>query len=142
MYDQLVVVRHIYISTIPVIIFGDFNIHFNDEHTSSKLRNMLNDYQIQQHLNSATHEHGNTLDLVITNQRDNLVSDVCVMDYAISDHYSVECTLNISIKKIKEDSFQLKRAVKHRDIGVFVNDIKVTNTYMEAYRSTVCQAII
>ena len=35
------------ISTIPVIILGDLNIHFNDEHKSSKLRNMLNDYQMQ-----------------------------------------------------------------------------------------------
>ena len=42
------------ISTIPVIILGDFNIHFNDEHSSSKLRNMLNDYQMQQHVHSAT----------------------------------------------------------------------------------------
>ena len=91
---------------------------------------MLNDYQMQQHVHSATHEHGNTLDLVITNQRDNLVSNVSVMDYAISDHYSVECTLNIS-KKIRNDRFQLKRALKHIDMGVFVNDIKVTNTYMK-----------
>ena len=44
------------ISTIPVIILGDFNIHFNDEHSSSKLRNMLKDYQMQQHEHSATHE--------------------------------------------------------------------------------------
>ena len=60
----------------------------------------------------------------------NLVSNVGVMDYVISDHYSVECTLNIS-KKIRNDCFQLKRALKHIDMGVFVNDIKVTNTYMK-----------
>ena len=35
------------ISTIPVIIIGDFNIHFNDEPTFSRLRNMLKDYQMQ-----------------------------------------------------------------------------------------------
>ena len=87
------------ISTLPVIIIGDFNIHFNNEHNSSKLRNMLNDYPMQQHVNSATHEHGNILDLVITNQRDNLVSNVSVMDYAISEHYSVEWTLSISKNK-------------------------------------------
>ena len=29
------------ISTIPVIILGDFNIHFNDEPKSYRLRNML-----------------------------------------------------------------------------------------------------
>ena len=40
------------ISTIPVIILGDFNIHFNDEPKSSRLRNMLNDYQMQVCTNS------------------------------------------------------------------------------------------
>ena len=89
------------ISTIPVIILGGFNIHFNDEPKSSRLRNMLNDYQMQQHVHSATHEHGNILDLVITHQRDNLVSNISVMDYAMSDHYCVECTLNVSTKPVK-----------------------------------------
>ena len=53
---------------------------------------------MKQHVNSATREPDNTLDLVITNQCDNLVRNVSVMDYAISYHYSVECTLNISKK--------------------------------------------
>ena len=126
---------------MPVIILGDFNIHFNDEHSSSKLRNMLNDYQMQQHVHSATHEQGNILDLVIKNQRDNLFSNVSVMDYAISDHYSVKCTLNIS-KKIRNDRFQLKRALNHIDMCVFVNDIKVTNTYMKTDPTCVSKVLL
>ena len=34
------------ISTIPVIIHGYFNVHFDNEPKFSRLRNMLNDYQI------------------------------------------------------------------------------------------------
>ena len=64
------------ISTIPVLFLGDFNIHFKDEPKSSRLRNMLNDYQMQQPVHSATLEHGNILDLVITHKRDNLVSNM------------------------------------------------------------------
>ena len=90
---------------------------------------MLNDYQMQPHVHSATHEHGNILDLVITHQRDNLVSNISVMDYAMSDHHCVECTLNVSIKPVKA-RFEQKRAVKHIQMGVFVNDIKVKNTHM------------
>ena len=89
------------ISTIPVIILGAFNIHFNDEPKSYRLRNMLNDYQMQQHVHSATHEHDNILDLVITHQHDNLVSNISLMDYAMSDHYCVECVFNVSIKPSK-----------------------------------------
>ena len=32
------------ISSIPVIILGDFNVHFNDELKFPRLRNLLNDY--------------------------------------------------------------------------------------------------
>ena len=47
----------------------------------------------------------------------------------MSDHYCVECTLNVSIKPGKTQ-FEEKRAVKHIQMGVFVNDIKVNNTQM------------
>ena len=113
------------ISTIPVIFLGDFN----DEPKYSRLHNMLNDYQIQQHVHSSTHKNDNILDLGITHQRDNLVSNISVMDYAMSDHYCVECTLNVSIKPVKA-RFEQKRAVRHIQMGVFVNDIKVKNTQM------------
>ena len=61
---------------------------------------------MQQHVNYATPEHGNTLDIVIT------------------------CTMNLSIKP-RNARFQLKPAVNHIDMGVCVNDIKVMNTCMK-----------
>ena len=82
---------------------------------------------MQQHVHSATDEHGNILDLVITHQRDNLVSNISVMDYAMSDHYCVDYTLNVPIKPRKA-RFKQKLAVKHIQMGVFVNDIKIKNT--------------
>ena len=45
-------------------------------------------------------------------QRDNFVSIISVMDYAMSDHYCVECTLNVSIKPGKAQ-FEQRRAVNH-----------------------------
>ena len=46
----------------------------------------------------------------------------------MSDHYCVECTFNVSIKPGKA-RFEQKR-VRHIQMGVFVNDIKVKNTQM------------
>ena len=91
---------------------------------------MLNDYQMQQHVNSAYHEHGNIIDLVITHQRDSIVSNINVMDHEMSHHYCVECNLNVFIKPGKA-RFEQKRAVKHIQMGVFVNDIKVNITQMK-----------
>ena len=42
---------------------------------------------------------------------------------------TVECTLNVSIKPVKA-RFEQKRAVKHIQMGVFVNYIKVKNTQL------------
>ena len=42
---------------------------------------------------------------------------------------NVECTLNVSIKPVKA-RFEQKRAVKHIQMGVFVNYIKVKNTQL------------
>ena len=119
-----------FISTIPVIILGDFNVHFDDEPKFSRLRNMLNDYQMQQHIHSAAHELGNILDLAITHQRDNIVSNKSVIYYAISHDYCVECTSNVFINPCKA-RFEQKRGVKHIQMVVFVNAIKVNNTQMK-----------
>ena len=67
---------------------------------------------------------------MITHRRDNFVSNISVIDYAMSDYYCVECTLNVSIKPGKA-RFEQKRAVKHIQMGVFVIDIKVKNTQMK-----------
>ena len=61
---------------------------------------------MQQHVNYATPEHGNTIDIVIT------------------------CTMNLSIQS-RNARFQLKPAVNHIDMGVCVNYMKVTNTCMK-----------
>ena len=54
------------IYVVPVIILGDFNIHFNNALKASKLGNLLQDFQLTQHVSDSTHENGITLDLVIT----------------------------------------------------------------------------
>ena len=72
-------------ASISVIIMGDFNIHFNDEPKSSRLRNMLNDYQMQQHVHSATHEHGNVLDLVINTG--NILYDMYIANNNNNNYY-------------------------------------------------------
>ena len=60
------------ISTLPVIILGDFNIHYNNVHKSIKLRQLLDSFDMNQHVAGATHKQGNILDLVITPIHDNL----------------------------------------------------------------------
>ena len=52
----------------PVILTGDFNVHFeNADKPSNDLKNLVEHYGLLQQVDEATHEHGHMLDLVFTN---------------------------------------------------------------------------
>lgn len=49
-----------------IILLGDFNFHVNDTADSMEFLDVLACLGLLQHVKRATHNHGNTLDLVIT----------------------------------------------------------------------------
>ena len=95
-----------------VIILGDFNtpdidwhILTADSNFSIQLCNLIFQYNYSQVVTSPTHEHGNLLDLVITNN-DDIISDIQVHSEGTlikSDHYPVSFKLK-SILNHKSDS--------------------------------------
>ena len=107
------------ISTVPVIILGDFKIYYNNVHKSIK----LDSFDMNQHVAGATHKQGNILDLVITPNHDNLIKSVTVCDYNISDHYSVEDLL-VNHPKAR---IALKRSLNNIDMDVFIADLCIVN---------------
>ena len=114
------------ISTLPVIILGDFNINYNNVHKSIKLRQLLDSFDVNQHVAGATHKQGNILDLVITPNHDNLIKLVAVCDYNISDHYSVECNMDLLVSHPKA-RFAMKRSLNNIDMDVFIEDLCIVN---------------
>ena len=123
LYDDLdIPFTDVSISAVPVIILGDFNIHFNNALKSSRLRNLLQDFQLTQHVSDSTHENGNTVDLVIIRMHENLLKSVVVCDYALSDHHTVECTVNIN-KEMPSKHFSLKRSLQNIDMNAFASDL-------------------
>ena len=78
------------------IICGDFNIHIDTTSRDSvNFLNILDSCNITQHVHSATHLHGHTLDLILTSDS-SLVSKVVVSDY-ISDHAMIKCQVETPI---------------------------------------------
>ena len=57
----------------PVILIGDFNIHYNKSDKSGKTRSLCDIYNMVQHVQVPTHIHGYTLDLVLSSLDDNLI---------------------------------------------------------------------
>ena len=46
---------------VPVILIGDFNIHYNKSDKSCKIRSLCDIYNMVQHVQAPTYIHGNTL---------------------------------------------------------------------------------
>ena len=73
-----------------LLVVGDFNLHVDlaDDGPARRFRDLVDSYGLCQHVKEATHVHGHTLDLVLSRQSDNLVSDAFVSEL-IGDHFAV-----------------------------------------------------
>ena len=106
-----------------VIITGDFNIHVNKPNNpdTSKFLNILDTFNLVQHIQEPTHEHGNTLDLLIT-RRETKMSNFTISSQLSSDHNNILFTLDVNKPS------PLKKTITNRKIrGInkesFINDI-------------------
>ena len=78
-----------------VVICGDFNVHVDDASCADAVRlaDLLQSFGYVQHITTATHTAGHTLDLVIA-RTDTDVTDVDVGGF-ISDHALVRFTTRV-----------------------------------------------
>ena len=77
-------------------IVGDFNIHVDvlSNSDSTKFRDLLESFCLQQHVVGPTRIHGHTLDLIITRQSDQNERSIPQVDCHFSDHAPVLCHLH------------------------------------------------
>lgn len=70
-----------------IIIHGDFNIHVNksNEPKAVEFLNLLENFDLVQHIATPTHKHGNTLDLVIT--RGARIEKITLSNPLFSEHH-------------------------------------------------------
>ena len=104
---------------------GDFNIHFDDHNDPAACRflELLESVSLTQHVAEPTHEHGKTLDLVITQESDN---DICGRpdpDILFSDHLVLLFKLKTARPPLKVGrvSFRKLRSI---DRDVFMYEIR------------------
>ena len=77
-----------------VIICGDFNTHYNNERCPCNLAQLIDQCGFQQSVQSPTHARGDTLDLIITPLRSNILVSKPGITVQIYDHFVVECYVN------------------------------------------------
>ena len=90
-------------TTAEIIIVGDLNLHSDittNPHTCQFI-NLLACSGLKQHVNDPTHILGHTLDILITRDTSDVVSNVEVLDIGLSDndgnvirdHYAITCQI-------------------------------------------------
>ena len=114
------------ISIGPLVITGDFNFQLDSpsDRAAARFREVLDIFDLKQHVKDSTHKNGHILDLVITRAGDEPVRNVRVSDPAISDH----CAVRWEAPCLKKPGFERKsvcsRKLRSIDKDQFVQDIK------------------
>ena len=113
-------------TSTPFLVLGDFNIHF-DNKTAINTRlfcNILDCFDLDQHVNCPTHIKGHTLDLVIASKSaSKLFVSKPIAEYLISDHFAVQFNVNIGTSKhVSEKTVKLRKA-KDMDMNALKHDI-------------------
>lgn len=80
-----------------LLLVGEFNFHIEDTSNSNALKflNILDCFNLQQHVDNPTYNDKHILDLVITRKNDQIVDNFSISDPAISDHSAVFCDLHL-----------------------------------------------
>ena len=93
-----------------------------NDSAASLFLNLLETFDLQQHINVVTYRNGHTLDLIITRRHEDLLSNSNVTDPVISDHLAVHC--GISLTKPRFTSKEIRyRKVKSTFVDRFRSDI-------------------
>ena len=112
----------------PLLISGDFNFHIDNTANSDamKFTDILDSANLAQHVSGATHRKGHTLDLIITQRGEELVSDVEILQDIYSDHRVVTCKLNCPKPPLS------KVLTSYRSTKRLVSD-ELSNTISESF---------
>ena len=106
------------------VVCGDFNCPgAGDNQLDTSLIDVLQRYNLLQHVRGATHDGGNTLELLLTPTDDAaLLSRVTVHPTCFSDHYSVACQLHQPRNVPTAVRYQF-RDLRRIDIATFQHDV-------------------
>ena len=114
-YDDMESLVSFYKTVNDEVIFcGDYNVHVNKPEQSEvrKFHDILETADLKQLVKGITHEKGNTLDLIITESKSQLIHN-CRIDEFLSDHAVILMYLNLTKppKAKKKISFRNNKQV-------------------------------
>ena len=107
------------------VISGDINIHMeSDEPSSKKMHDILDVFNLTQHVHEPTHIKGHTIDVVITSKQESLINNLKVTPFDLSHHFLVDFSFTTQVKcipKLKSISF---RPIRNVNMERFREDVE------------------
>ncbi len=87
-----------------VLLLGDFNIHVccSSKPYSAEFLNLIESFDFTQWVSSPTHNHGHTLDLILTHGFS--ISNIEISSASFSDHRPVFCTIPLMGRVLRNPS--------------------------------------
>ena len=80
-----------------MIVAGDVNIHTEKKETySNKFSEILDMFNMMQHIDQPTHKMGHTLDIVTTFDKNPVISKIDINEYDISHHFLIDFNVTCS----------------------------------------------
>ena len=78
-----------------LLIAGDFNFHIDDDTDREAMAflDLVNSFNLKLHINVPPHQHGHTLDIMLTRAAENFVYNVSATHYLSPDHAALTCSL-------------------------------------------------
>ena len=119
-----------FISSSSELIFtGDFNFHVDDPSAPnvSTFLDLLDTFNLAQHITFPTHNYGHTLDLLITRSTSSLISATDHTYTPISDHRFISSTLSIPTNSRSPRITKLTRPINSVNITDFSNFSNFSN---------------
>ena len=124
-FDEFAELLDLYaVSNEDFVIAGDVNIHVEtDSLYSTKFREVLNLYNLKQHVQAPAHREGHTLDIIITPNDDSYLSNVNITSTDLSDHFLIDFRVNRQ-PKIREMKTIRYRSLKNINMADFGEEVK------------------
>lgn len=109
----------------PVILLGDINIHLDivTDPDAVKFSTILDSHSLTQHISSATHRRGHTLDVFITTS-DCPVASIVSEPPVLSDHSFISATVDLQFKHGQPVNIIRRRSWRQFNFDKFCNDLQ------------------
>lgn len=99
------------------IIAGDINIHVETDESSSKIFHEIIDmFNLKQHVTGPTRIKGHTIDVIITRNDKSAVESVVINKYTLSHHFLIDWVYNAEVHEV------ITKTITYRNVTKVNND--------------------